>query len=53
MDTLSDKISADKSAENLAYCRKFCPPKNFVGRKFCPPKILSAEILSYKVYYLG
>ena len=50
MDTLSDKISADKSAENLAYCRKFCPPKNFVGRKFCPPKILSAEILSDKVF---
>ena len=36
--TLSDKISADKSAENLASCRKFCPPKYFVRRKFCPPK---------------
>ena len=35
--TLSDKISADKSAENLACCQRFfsaenfCPPKNFVG----------------------
>ena len=36
--TLSDKISADKSAENLALCRKFRPPKNFVRRKLCPPK---------------
>ena len=36
--TLSDKISADKSAEILPCCRKFCPPKNFVRRKFCPPK---------------
>ena len=25
--TLSDKISADESAENLSCCRKFCPPK--------------------------
>ena len=25
--TLSDKISEDKSAENLACCRKFCPLK--------------------------
>ena len=33
--TLSDKISADQSAENLTYCRKFCPPKHF-----------SAEIVS-------
>ena len=33
-DTLSDKISADKRAENLAWCRKFCPPENFVRRKF-------------------
>ena len=39
VDTLSDKISADKSAENMACCRKFCPPKNFVRRKFCPPKL--------------
>ena len=35
--TLSDKISADKSAENMACCRTFCPPKNVVNRKFCPP----------------
>ena len=25
-DTLSDKISADKTAENLTCWRKFCPP---------------------------
>ena len=36
--TLSDKISADKTAENLTCCRKFCPPKSFVHRKLCPPK---------------
>ena len=36
--TLSDKISADKTAENLTCYRKFCPPKSFVRRKFCPPK---------------
>ena len=30
--TLSDKISADKIAENLTCCRKFCPPKIFVRR---------------------
>ena len=29
--TLSDKISADKNAEYLACCQKFCPPKYFVG----------------------
>ena len=28
--TLSDKIYADKTAENLTYCRNFCPPKYFV-----------------------
>ena len=37
--TLWDKISADKSAENLA-----------CYRKFFPPKILSAEILSEMVF---
>ena len=26
--TLSDKISADKTAENLTCCRKFCPLKS-------------------------
>ena len=36
--TLSDKISADKTAENLTGCRKFCPPKSFVRRKLCPRK---------------
>ena len=36
--TLSDKISADKTAENLTCCRKLCPPKGLVRRKFCPPK---------------
>ena len=36
--TLSDKISADKTAENLTCCRKFSPTKSFVRRKFCPPK---------------
>ena len=45
-DTLSDKNSADKIAENLAWRRKFCPPKNFVRRKFCPPNFWSAEFLS-------
>ena len=25
-NTLSDKNSADKIAENLLWCRKFCPP---------------------------
>ena len=29
--TYLDKISADKSAENFARCRKFCPPNYFVG----------------------
>ena len=33
-----DNISADKTAENLTCCRKFCPPKSFVRRKICPPK---------------
>ena len=28
--TLSDKISAEKTAENLTGCRKFSPPKYFV-----------------------
>ena len=28
--TLSDKISADKTAENPTCCRKCCPPKIFV-----------------------
>ena len=32
--TLSDKISADKTAENVTCCRKLCPPKIFVHRKF-------------------
>ena len=36
--TLSDKISADKTAENLTCCRIFCPQKSFVRRKFCLPK---------------
>ena len=44
--TLSDKNSADKSAENYAGCRKFCPPKIFVCRKFVCRNILSAWILS-------
>ena len=33
-----EKNSLDKTAENSTWCRKFCPPKNFVRRKFCPPK---------------
>ena len=56
--TLSDKISADKSAENLAWCRKFCPPKNFVRRKFCPPKyFVRRNFVQYyvklKFYFYG
>ena len=43
--TLLDKTSADKSAENLASCRKFCPPKCFVRPKFCPPKYFVHEDL--------
>ena len=31
-----DKNSFDKSVELLAWCRKFCPTKNFVRRKFFP-----------------
>ena len=34
--TLSDKNSSDKSVEISAWCRKFCPTKDFVRRKFCP-----------------
>ena len=37
--TLSDKISADKTAENMTCCRKFLSAENFVRRN-----ILSAEI---------
>ena len=33
--TLSDKNSQNKSFEILAWCRKFCPTKNYVRRKFC------------------
>ena len=56
--TLSDKISADKSAENLDSCRKFCPPKNFVRRKFCPPKyFVRRNFVQYyvklKFYFYG
>ena len=36
--TLSEKSSADKTAENLTCCRKFRPPKIFVRQKFFPPK---------------
>ena len=35
-NTLSDKNSSDKIVEISAWCRKFCPTKNFVRRKFCP-----------------
>ena len=45
LDTLSDKIPTDKSAENLACCRKLCPPKNFVRRN-----ILSAGIQNIVCY---
>ena len=31
---ISDKIPVDKSAENMACCRKFRPPKSFVRLKF-------------------
>ena len=41
--TLSDKFSADKSAENLACCRKFCPPNFFVRRKFYPTRYWSLD----------
>ena len=34
--TLLDKKSSDKTVEIYAWCRKFCPTKNFVCRKFCP-----------------
>ena len=34
--TLSDKNSSDKIVEISAWCRKFCPSKNFVRLKFCP-----------------
>ena len=37
-------FSADKTAEISNWCRKFCPPKNFVRLK-----ILSAEILTDKL----
>ena len=42
--TLSDKNSADIIAENLVWCRKFCPPKIYVRRKFCPPKMFLENI---------
>ena len=35
-NTLSDKNSSDKIVKISAWCRKFCPTKNFVRRKFCP-----------------
>ena len=41
---LSDKISANETAENLACCRKFCPPKTLVRRKFCPLKSKAYQI---------
>ena len=34
--TLSDKNSSDKIVEISAWCRKFCPTKNFVRQKFYP-----------------
>ena len=42
-NALSDKISADKSAENLACCRKFCPPK------FCPIRYVIPGIGVYSL----
>ena len=33
---IDEKISSDKTAEISTWCRKFCPPKNFVRPKFCP-----------------
>ena len=42
--TLSDNISADKTAENLTCCQKFCPPKIFSAENFVRRNILSAEI---------
>ena len=63
--TLSDKIWADKSAENFSCCRKFCPQNvkrsNWIQRinaenkfwhgaeNFVHPKFLFAEIFSDKV----
>ena len=48
--TLSDKNSADIIAENLVWCRKFCPPKIYVRRKFCPPKMFLENIRKIVTY---
>lgn len=44
--TLSDKISADKIAENFAWSRKFCPPKNGVRRKIVSRSWLDPLVMS-------
>ena len=43
-DEISDKISADKIAENLTCCRKFCLPKILSAEIFCPRKSLTCQI---------